>query len=401
MSSSTQEQKIAELRRIAAEKYKNTPEDKKPRIRVCEDCMNPIHGHDVCTQSGLYHDYKTLATLGGKVIEQEKRMITSKELLEAINTTRVKWQAARVQKVKVDTTSINLFQSFGMRMHWKLMRYGIMYGKVISDTCIEVHCIYEPVQEGDDHTFTPLSDEKKDPNVAHADKIAELLGMRRVGLVCTHQARDPDSIVLSGKELLLIAKEQSRFGDHCCLITLSPNVETSNINAQVWQATEQCVSLFKLGIFSYSDDISKESIITCSMSLEVAHEESTESSRQCMIKEPSQEIDTRWMTGFVAVEPFDSPLIRNGFIRLSRPGEEPPTMDNLHIYFSDPKRNRLNFVQKIADFHVLLFFAATIFDIKHDMPTIVAAIVTQDNELVVEYENLVKEYIRSVRGVRE
>ena len=472
--------KMAEIRRAAAARYKTVPEEAKPHIRLCETCGLSVYSSKVCGVSGVMHDVDKYKFVGGMAIKEgTSHIIKGEAFVEAINATRIKWEPARVQICKVDGDSINLFQSFAMRLQWRLMRYGILYGKVNhSDTAtsnggiipsVEVHTIFEPEQIGHEDYFTPV-EHGKDPNVANADRIAELLGLRRVGLVCTHQARDADEMVLSAKELMMLAREQSIYGDHCCLITLSPNLETNQINAQAWQASRQCVHLFQLGMLSApvsgsekkalmekaeanpvhsggrtlggsssgraeasssssaSPSLAKssssknaehngadndedeeegleEAMVYSTHKLEVAQEDdsgprggSGSGHKRVIIKEPSSKVDARWMTGFVAIEAFSSPVIGSTFIRLGRPQEEPPTLNNVHTFLSDPKRNRLPFCQQIADFHVLMFLASTIFDIKHDIPSVIQGIVTKQNALLENYESLLKEYIRSVRG---
>lgn len=464
--------KMAEIRRAAAARYRSTPEEDKPHIRVCDSCGESVYSSKVCRVSGIMHDADKYKFVGGMAIKEgTSHIINGEQFVNAINATRIKWEAARVQICKVDSDSINLFQSFVMRLQWRLMRYGICYGKVNNSDAatsnggiipsIEIHTIYEPDQIGHEDYFTPVTN---DPNLANADRIAELLGLRRVGLVCTHQARDAEEMVLSAKELMMLAREQSIYGDHCCLVTLAPNLETGQVNAQAWQASKQCVNLFQLGMLSApmaesekreliaksalaeaagsiggghtlgggksgkaggsgraeiaegsavkhpphhvdGDDEEEgvaEAMVYSTHKLEVAQEDTTQvggsTHKRVIIKEPSSKVDARWMTGFVAIEAFASPVISNTFIRLGRPQDEPPTLLNVHNYLSDPKRTRLPFCQKIANFHNLIFLASTVFDIQHDMPTVIQGIVTKQNNLLEGYEALLKEYIRSVRG---
>ena len=95
------------------------------------------------------------------------------------------------------------------------------------------------------------------------------------------------------------------------------------------------------------------------------------------------------MTAFIAIEQYHSPLVSSRFIRISRPGEEPPNFTNLKNYFRDPKRSNMSFVEKIADFHVLVFLMEMFLDVKTDMPVVVEAIQNKDNARLAEYENLV------------
>lgn len=342
--------------------------------------------------TGLFHNQRKETLVAGLLVDASKRQLTGPELMDAINAVRVRWQPSRTKLVKADGTALNIFQSFVMSREWKLQRYGILYGKMDPEnSTVSVHCIYEPEQQGSEHSFELLPDSRE----ATVDAIAAGLGLRRVGSVCTHSPRDEASVTLSGKELLLCAKDQSRYGDGCVLITLGPNVETGLIQAQCWQASEACVRFYRMGVLS--EDKSDIKHIISSIPLEIAQEDRDKAGHQrCVIKESSTVVDTRWMTGYVAVEAFQSDVIGNGFIRISRPGCEPPTFANLKVFFSDPKRNKLPFVQQLADFHVLIFLAASGFlDVTHDMPVLVEAVAKKDNGRVALYEELIREFIKA------
>ncbi|KEG05166.1 nuclear protein localization protein 4, partial [Trypanosoma grayi] len=129
-----------------------------------------------------------------------------------------------------------------------------------------------------------------------------------------------------------------------------------------------------------------------SIPLEVAQQETdAQGHPRVVTKAPSHDIDARWFTSYVAVQQFESPVVRNLFMRLSRPGMEPPTMANVRNYMEDPKRRNATFLEKIADFHVLLFLADTIFSVVDDMPVIIGAILKQrPAEDARHYEELLK-----------
>mmetsp|Transcript_8145 Transcript_8145/g.25409 ORF Transcript_8145/g.25409 Transcript_8145/m.25409 type:complete len:105 (+) Transcript_8145:179-493(+) len=101
------------------------------------------------------------------------------------------------------------------------------------------------------------------------------------------------------------------------------------------------------------------------------------------------------MTAYVAVEAFQSDIIGNRFVRISRPGEAPPTFANLRRFFDDPKRKSLPLVEQLRDFHVLVFLMETVFDWKCDMPRIAQAVVTRDKNGIAAYETVLREYMRS------
>lgn len=384
---------IAALRKQMSQRYHSLPESAKPHERICGDCNLSVYTSKICLASGFFHAQKQETLIGGVLVDASQKVITGRELVEGINATRIQWQASRVARVKADGTSLNIFQSFVMEMGWKMQRYGVMYGKVLDDGTVEVHAVYEPEQRGAVEKFNPLPDARQ----ASVDQLASLLGLRRVGLVCTHPARDSQKIVLTAQELLLCAKDQSRFGDHCVLLTMGPDLETGLINAQAWQASEQCVNLFRLHLLDESpDDVC---FVRSSRALEIAQETTDKAGhRQCIIKEPGHVIDTRWMTSFIAVEAFQSTIVSNTFVRIARPLQSPPNFNNLRSYLADPKRNRLTLAEQIADFHVLVFLMEGLFSVKSDMPVVAEAVLTKNTQLLAAYDEILKEAMKAGGG---
>ncbi|AYU79467.1 NPL4 [Leishmania donovani] len=373
----------------AAKREGNTPE-----VRKCDACQQPTYSANVCPASGLFHDLDKKKLIGGSVVTSN--VISSSQLMAAIDQTRVKWVPSRTQLVKVDAQSINIFQSFVAQMDWKLQRYAILYGLYDDAThTIEVHAVYEPEQHGSTYTFEPLPDAHLDK----VEKIAKALGLRRVGVACTHPMRDPEHILLNFRELLLCAKEQSRYGDECALLTVAPAAMPSTksggttsapgelptgsaaassgptleptivVSCQAWQTSPQCVHLYRLGVLQESSggeaalqDVEQARQVHCTMALEVAQTDTDPRGHQRFVtKAPSTEIDTRWFTSYIAVQQFESPIVRGAFMRLSRPGMPPPVLQNLRNYIRDPKRKSMSFAETIADFHVLVYLLTQIF----------------------------------------
>lgn len=383
-------EELAALRRQKAQEYKQAPPDAKPKIQICGECNHSVYDAPICPVSGYYHGQKKEHLVAGLLVDASKRQFTGSELMAAIDAVRIRWQPSRTQLVKADSTSLNIFQSFVYGLNWKMQRYGILYGTYDEVTrAVSVHSVYEPEQIGSETSFTMQPDAREE----RVNEIARLLGLKRVGCICTHPPRDEATVTLSGQELLLCAKEQSRFGDHCILITMGPNVETGHINAQCWQASEQCVQYFRMGILSEDPEDIRH--VRSSIALEIAQEDTDKSGhKKCVIKESSCVLDTRWMTSYIAVEPFTSNVVGNSFIRISRPGNAPPTFANLRNFIQDSRRNRLKFVEQIADFHVLVFLAERAFSVKSDMPIITEAILAKDSQSIAAYEEMIREYLK-------
>ncbi|KAK7200325.1 NPL4 family [Novymonas esmeraldas] len=387
-----------------------------PEVRTCEACQQPTYASAVCPVSGLFHDLDKKKLVGGAVVTSN--VITSAQLMAAIDQTRVKWVASRTQLVRVDAQSINIFQSFVAQMDWNLQRYAILYGLYDDATrTVEVHAVYEPEQHGSAYTFEPLPD----AHLNRVESIAKALGLRRVGVACTHALRDPEQILLSYRELLLCAREQSCHGDECVLLTVGPAAvsaaETGGgatsapgesptsaasppsvvVSCQAWQTSPQCVHLYRIGMLQESpagasalQSVEQARQVHCAMPLEVAQTDTDPRGHQRFVtKAPSTEIDTRWFTGYIAVQQFESPIIRGAFMRLSRPGMPPPALPNLRNYMSDPKRRGMSFAETIADFHVLVYLLTQIFTTDDDLRELCAvALSKKTTEAACGYQEI-------------
>jgi nuclear protein localization family protein 4 len=382
--------KVLELRRLMAERYKQARPEDRPQPRDCNDCGKSVFSSEVCMMTGRLHNLDAKIVVGGVVVDKDKRFFTGGELVAAIDRQRVKWQAARTSKVSVDADSAMIFQTFVLQRQWKLMRYGIMYGTYDAATHeVFVHSIFEPEQVNSETGFDPVPD----PLEERVNLLASYLGLIRVGIVMTHPPRDVSECVLEGKELLLLAREQSRFGDHCVLFAISPNPETQQIDAVAWQASQQCVNLYRIGLITESTEDPR--FVYSSQPLEVAQEDRDAKGRQtCVTKEPSRNVDAQWMLAPVAVAQFSSDLIGNRFIRLSRPGEAPPNFTNLRRFFDDPKRKQLSLVEQVRDFHVLVFLMVHVFDVRSDMPHLVKAVLAKNKNDMAAFEAILRDYMR-------
>ncbi|CCW70932.1 unnamed protein product [Phytomonas sp. Hart1] len=432
---------IRELAEERRRRFQQLRDTERPHSTPCPDCAQPTYLTELCPQTGRFHGLEHQTLVGGDFVRG--KIISSSALMGAIERTRVKWVPSRTQLVKADAASLNIFQSFAAQVGWNLQRYGILYGLYDPiGAVIEVHAVYEPEQHGNRFTFEMIPD----PRLPRVDQIASGLGLRRVGAICTHPPRDPEKIVMSARELLLSAREQSLYGDECVLLTIAPNLTDGMVECQAWQTSPQCVHLFRVGFldepstpssFSFSEggsapssrlsssttgqppasagsterqnppshsnpnngntgnnSVNNEGVIASKVPLEVAQEDTDgRGHRRCVTKEPCTRVDTRWFTSYIAVQQFTSEVVRGAFMRISRPGMPPPTFQNLKNYMNDPKRRNDSFAEKIADFHVLIFLS-TVFSENDDLPELVRiAKAKQMSEEARNYEIILGEYM--------
>lgn len=406
---------LAEERR---KRYEQLQAEDRPKVDVCPHCHEASYLKEVCPATGLFHNMAKKSVLGRS--DMDGKFINTADLMGAIERTRIKWSPSRTQLVKADADALNIFQSFISQMEWGLQRYGILYGQYDEKTAtVEAHAVYEPEQHGNSYLFELLDD----PRIAKVDRIAQLLGLRRVGVICSHPPRDMEKIVLSVREMLLCAREQSRFGDECVLLTVSPSTSGERdglIECQAWQTSSQCIYLYRMGMLheptiaelrgaastntdpatggvTTADPLSipeEARLVGSTVELEVAQEDRDSQGRQRFTAQaPSKLVDTRWFTSYIAVQQFSSGVVRSLFMRISRPGMAPPTFQNLKNYLQDPKRRNASFAEKIADFHVLVFLAE-VFSIEDDLPTLAeAAQLRVMTDEARNYEAILAEYL--------
>lgn len=394
----TTDPKVAEYRRQMAARYASLPAAEKPHLELCDQCRQPVHVARVCRATGLLHEREKMRLVGGMAMDDDKKQYSGRELMSCLDASRVKWQASRVARVRIDGDANAIFQSFPVRQRWQVMRCGILYGTFDKpNRCVSVHAIYEPEQRGDALGFQL----GVDPREQRVDELAALLGMERVGICVTHPPRDTSVVSLSAVELLLCAREQSRFGDHCVIVTVAPDPATKQIQAQGWQTSEQCVRLFQMGVLAPSVAEGGLGIVHSSVALEVARSEKDEKGNpKLVVKEPSKEIDAHFMLSFSAIEQFHSELCTNLFVRISRAGEPAPTLDNLDVFLKDQKRAARPFHERVRDFHVLVFLMEAVFGGKPDsadMKAFVAAMLAADPVAMARFEVMVLDRIKQRR----
>jgi hypothetical protein len=268
-------QQLIYLRKQMAEKYKMCDPKEKPQEKICEQCQQDIYCNEICSKSGLFHN-KNKTQIGGNVFDKNKTVFTSEQLISAINASRIKWQEARVKKVFVNNKSIMNFQSSIMKNKNNFLKYGVMYGTYDDE---KKHIYVQNIQEENTQ-----------------DKIEMTFGLQRVGIILSHPPRDKNDYIISGREIMLSAKEQSIYGDHNILITISCDTKTHEMEVCSWQVSEQCVNLYRIGTFLEINNKKNNKHLFTSYPLET--------SKSCSI-EKSSIVDTHWFFAPIAIEQFE------------------------------------------------------------------------------------------------
>ena len=352
-----------------------------PNNSTCAKCDVPRIESEICAATGMFHEVKERRLVGGIELSGDRRTFTK------LKPARVLIQPARVSLVQVDTDSIGVFQTFVAQTSWSVMRIGVLYGTVDASAArasvpsgsnvtttspaptgsviVSVHSIYEPEQLANDSRVVDWGG-SRDPRLPKVDALAGLLGLRRVGLIVTHPVRDSAEVVLTGQELMMIAREQSIWGGHCLLLTAGSDAVTGQPHFKAWQVSERALYLFRLGMLSAHPE--NRSTISSSQPLQLAQDDVDDKGTHSVLVLPATSfVDCMYLLGGITVKQWTSPWLRNEFIRISRPGERPPDFADLHIFFQQPERQGLQLLQQLRDFHVLVFLMENLYVQTDDM----------------------------------
>jgi len=264
-------------------------------------------------------------------------------------------------------------RNWQVNLHMVTQRCGIMYGYYIEDPNYEggyravVEGIYEPPQQCIDDTA--VADEKDDfqPTV---DKIADALGLERLGFIFTSLGRDSEHLMTS-REVLRAAKMQiaNETSEHYTKYILSKFV-TCITHPNLKEGAQP-----ETDVFMVSDQF-------CGMvrdKLIETNEKEQTNPKRVKIRKPlpgelmpdvleagkntTNEFDPDWFVVKVnsgaPVKP-KSFFIHSHFPRENRPGA-PQLRSDIKKYLSKCSSSEPNW-SKLSDFHLLLFLART-FDV--------------------------------------
>eukprot|EP00887_Chlorella_sp_A99_P003425 scaffold7.g3425.t1 len=252
----------------------------------------------------------------------------------------------------------NAFQQYvSSALAFSIKRGGILYGTVDEEGGVFVNAVYEPQQTG---TPDRLSLERGTLQEQHADLIAGGLGWQKVcvvvvvvvGWIFTQSTKERD-FIMSGEEVCQMAAVQDEMGPHAvtALVAMFPGEDDQpEVHFEVFQVSDQCVKLWKEGWFQPDP---------------AAGDEPTGTSRLRNPAEPKNaapvivagkdqgELDNDYFLTPVAVKDHEGPLqtrfpIENRLVVAQTPAELKAHMRRLA---AKP------YVERLADFHLLLYLA--------------------------------------------
>lgn len=311
-------------------------------------------------------------------------------------------ETAICKQVSLDVPSISDFQTYAQRFAFQRKRFGFLYGKFVpvnhpentpttssssanddeinkdvSMKCL-VEAIYEPPQEADNEAaegFVALDDTEEDK----VQQIAEMLGLQRVGWIFGHESREK-GYTLSSAEIIMAAEFQLEAADGVketpfVTVTVSPGAG-GTVSVEAFQMSQQCMAM-----------VAEEA-------LEVGIDP-----KVCVVNETftaiqegkaSPTVENSFFLLVVPIVQHTSELFVAEFPRANRDlDDRTPTKEELKRQLQKSGKEGWDFVDRLADFNLLLFLAQFL-SVETDFPKICRSIIDRDVPLDDGYKILIK-----------
>lgn len=291
---------------------------------------------------------------------------------------KIKRQEEAISKgVSLDTQSVADFQSYMRRFNFSRQRCGYLYGTFSEDNKVQVEAIYEPPQEADPDAaegFVLLDDPKEDT----VEQLAQLLGLRKVGLIIGHPPRE-DGFVLSAAEIIMAAELQLEAAggiEETPFVTVKVTVaDDGNVAVEAFQMSQQCMAM-----------VAEEALeIGPNPGFCVVNDTFT------AIQEgkASKTVENNFFLAVVPIVQHTSEMLVSQFPKANRDHDDrSPSKDELKRQLSKSGSAGWSFIDLLADFNLLLFLSGLL-DMSTDIPTICESIVNRDKPLNDGYKLII------------
>ncbi len=282
-------------------------------------------------------------------------------------------KSPHVPATSIDRKAAQTFNEFLVGTQFTHQRCGVLYGRVIEGSGTRADVIYEPPQVGSEDGFMLLDD----PGLAQVDKLAELLGLERVGVILS-RPRKNKPVPLTGSELRSALTIQgslpARLRKGFVVVATMPDSK-NNLTFEAYQLSDQVSKMFREGIVA-AEQTSSTSLITTSPVLVEASETTTP--------------DAHFFVCPIAI------MDHVGQFRMGFPIENRP-LPQEHAALGQSLRGSKNlpFPQRVCDFHLLLYLASKHLDMDTDIPPLCKAIVDRDDKACDGFKLI----IESIAGI--
>eukprot|EP00560_Eucampia_antarctica_P006347 CAMPEP_0197825444 /NCGR_PEP_ID=MMETSP1437-20131217/2527_1 /TAXON_ID=49252 ORGANISM="Eucampia antarctica, Strain CCMP1452" /NCGR_SAMPLE_ID=MMETSP1437 /ASSEMBLY_ACC=CAM_ASM_001096 /LENGTH=479 /DNA_ID=CAMNT_0043425443 /DNA_START=155 /DNA_END=1594 /DNA_ORIENTATION=+ len=176
---------------------------------------------------------------------------------------------ANERGVSLDSDSCNDFQSYLRKFNFQRNRFAFLYGRFVDfdeddDTKdskdakkrVIVEAIYEPPQEPDSDTPEGFI-QKDDPMEENVEKIAQMIGLQRVGWILGHPPR-VKGFQMSAAEVIMAAELQIEAADGVeptPFVTVKATLgDDGNVSFEAFQVSRQCMEMVAEGAISVGEN---------------------------------------------------------------------------------------------------------------------------------------------------
>jgi len=269
----------------------------------------------------------------------------------------------RTKSLSVDLTAAQNFQRYVVGdLAFKQQRFGVMYGRIDDEHNAFCDVIYEPPQDGDEECYKMI----EDPDEGLVDRVATLLGMRKIGWVFTSR---PRKCILSGGDVKMSCEMQEKleeqsgydFARSWVSAVITRNDTTGSIVFEAYQISDLAMDMHRRGVLKAPAGHNKGYARTSDPVL-VEHKD-------------TQKVDTDFFLNTVPIKTHAAPLFggRQGEFPIeNRPSVVQNGFEVKHILKC---HEDLPMSLRLRDFHMLIYLAK-ILDPVNDLPSLCKAIVS-------------------------
>eukprot|EP01090_Pellita_catalonica_P009154 TRINITY_DN20218_c0_g1_i1.p1 TRINITY_DN20218_c0_g1~~TRINITY_DN20218_c0_g1_i1.p1 ORF type:complete len:416 (-),score=61.36 TRINITY_DN20218_c0_g1_i1:62-1309(-) len=287
---------------------------------------------------------------------------------------------AHCQKVSLDFNACNVFQMYLQYFAFNKRRVGYLYGSFDTEGTVKVDVIFEPSQEGSDKSVMITSTEEENQML---DKLADLLGLQRVGWVFL--TTNPDFIMSAGEIVQtseMHAKALKKYGDIAnsfvaCTVSVG---EEGTSHFEAYQVTDQAVKLYKNNMFIKPDNSAQ-----CKLKEKVLM------FRKGAGKQEADVIDVDVMLKPVALDAEHKSKFSTKFPVENRAQSQ--SLEDLKKYLEE--RSTQEFLKVCSDFHFLYYLAKAKhldIDTASEMPALCKAITSNDTQASAGFRLLIRTF---------
>jgi len=272
------------------------------------------------------------------------------------------------------------FQNYMRQFAFSKCRGAFLYGKVIEEGVVDskredggtkiykvqVDCMFEMAQEGHATGFNMFDD----PNEEKADKIAEYLGLEKVGVIYAHPPRE-EGYQLSSAEILFACEQRMEVGKEKPFVIAKVTVDKEGqASYEAYQISDQCLEMYQAGALQEHENPKYISVHETYSAIVEAREVPM--------------IENNFFLITVAVQQHTSDLSCD-FPKYNR--EKETARSQLAAHLQD-KGNK-PFKERITDFQLLIFLTEFL-DIGQEMPAICQAVANKDIPVEEGYQMIIE-----------